>query len=386
MPAKAGLRTPPPPVPLLHRASPPRPTAGTARPRRVSACPARYGSAPRSARRPCCWAWTIRFRSSSGGMWRPSCCWRANGRCCQCPGYSGGAEGTGGPGAAGAGSTAGAGRGDGGIRPHRHVGRRGARLPGRAGGAGLSGLAARQGVRGRDAGSPPPWWWRRCSIRVASGRRCVVAGGQRRAGAVGPGSWQGGVASAALPDGGCAVAVSAGVAPGLFRRERKLLELPDRSFSTLTNTWYTGRSDEELLRFGRSKEGRSTRWSGAVAWCGVPAGVRGSGGGCVGAVDAAGGDGRSRWAGEGGKSRRDPTRGSRRRRTSAGFRGYGCDLREPGDAAGGAGGGGGPPTSAKQEVAAWRLEEDEGEVFAGCGERGEAGQRGGAAGAAPGAV
>ena len=44
---------------------------------------------------------------------------------------------------------------------------------------------------------------------------------------------------------------------GLFRRERKLLELPDTIvFYDLTNTWYTGRSDQELLRFGRSKEGR----------------------------------------------------------------------------------------------------------------------------------
>ena len=44
---------------------------------------------------------------------------------------------------------------------------------------------------------------------------------------------------------------------GLFRRERALLELPDTIvFYDLTNTWYTGRSDQELLRFGRSKEGR----------------------------------------------------------------------------------------------------------------------------------
>ena len=44
---------------------------------------------------------------------------------------------------------------------------------------------------------------------------------------------------------------------GLFRRERELLELPDTIvFYDLTNTWYTGRSDQELLRFGRSKEGR----------------------------------------------------------------------------------------------------------------------------------
>ena len=45
---------------------------------------------------------------------------------------------------------------------------------------------------------------------------------------------------------------------GLFRRERELLELPDTIvFYDLTNTWYTGRRHEELLRFGRSKEGRS---------------------------------------------------------------------------------------------------------------------------------
>lgn len=44
---------------------------------------------------------------------------------------------------------------------------------------------------------------------------------------------------------------------GLFRRERELLELPDTIvFYDLTNTWYTGRSDEKLLRFGRSKERR----------------------------------------------------------------------------------------------------------------------------------
>ena len=45
---------------------------------------------------------------------------------------------------------------------------------------------------------------------------------------------------------------------GLFRRERELLELPDTIvFYDLTNTWYTGRRDKKLLRFGRSKEGRS---------------------------------------------------------------------------------------------------------------------------------
>ena len=45
---------------------------------------------------------------------------------------------------------------------------------------------------------------------------------------------------------------------GLFRRERKLLELPDTIvFYDLTNTWYTGRPDEKLLRFGRSKERRN---------------------------------------------------------------------------------------------------------------------------------
>ena len=44
---------------------------------------------------------------------------------------------------------------------------------------------------------------------------------------------------------------------GLFCRERELLELPDTIvFYDLTNTWYTGRSDEKLLRFGRSKERR----------------------------------------------------------------------------------------------------------------------------------
>lgn len=44
---------------------------------------------------------------------------------------------------------------------------------------------------------------------------------------------------------------------GLFRRERELLGLPDTIvFYDLTNTWYTGRSDKELLRFGRSKERR----------------------------------------------------------------------------------------------------------------------------------
>ena len=44
---------------------------------------------------------------------------------------------------------------------------------------------------------------------------------------------------------------------GLFRRERELLELPDTIvFYDLTNTWYTGRGDRELLRYGRSKERR----------------------------------------------------------------------------------------------------------------------------------
>ena len=45
---------------------------------------------------------------------------------------------------------------------------------------------------------------------------------------------------------------------GLFRRERELLELPDTIvFYDLTNTWYTGRQDKKLLRFGRSKERRN---------------------------------------------------------------------------------------------------------------------------------
>ena len=45
---------------------------------------------------------------------------------------------------------------------------------------------------------------------------------------------------------------------GLFRRERELLELPDTIvFYDLTNTWYTGRPDKKLLRFGRSKERRN---------------------------------------------------------------------------------------------------------------------------------
>ena len=45
---------------------------------------------------------------------------------------------------------------------------------------------------------------------------------------------------------------------GLFRRERELLGLSDTIvFYDLTNTWYTGRQDKKLLRFGRSKERRS---------------------------------------------------------------------------------------------------------------------------------
>lgn len=47
---------------------------------------------------------------------------------------------------------------------------------------------------------------------------------------------------------------------GLFRRERELLALPDTIvFYDLTNTWYTGRPNKKLLRFGRSKERRNNR-------------------------------------------------------------------------------------------------------------------------------
>ena len=135
---------------------------------------------------------------------------------------------------------------------------------------------------------------------------------------------------------------------GLFHRERELLELPDTIvFYDLTNTWYTGRSDQELLRFGRSKEGRKPPAgnAGVVAgWCGVPAGVRGSGGGRVGAGDAGGGDGavrggvgRGRRAeADGDRGRGDRDGGEHRLASGAGLR---LDLREPGDAAGAAGGG-----------------------------------------------
>ena len=78
---------------------------------------------------------------------------------------------------------------------------------------------------------------------------------------------------------------------GLFRRERKLLELPDTIvFYDLTNTWYTGRSDEKLLRFGRSKEGRNNPLV-TLALSLDGAGLRGAGGGRVGAGDAFGGVG-----------------------------------------------------------------------------------------------
>ena len=97
---------------------------------------------------------------------------------------------------------------------------------------------------------------------------------------------------------------------GLFRRERELLELPDTIvFYDLTNTWYTGRSDEELLRFGRSKEGRkhplvtlalsldgAGSRGGARFWRGMCRSRRRCGRRWSGS--------RRSWAGEGGKSRR----------------------------------------------------------------------------------
>ena len=163
---------------------------------------------------------------------------------------------------------------------------------------------------------------------------------------------------------------------GLFRRERKLLELPDTIvFYDLTNTWYTGRSDKELLRFGRSKEGRkhplvtlalALEGAGFPRGCEVlagdvsePATLAAALGRFEAEVDAGGG--------HGGKK---PTvildAGIATEENIAWLRerGYGwiCVSRETRPA---------PPegeadvtltTSAQQEVLAWRLEEDEGEV------------------------
>ena len=160
---------------------------------------------------------------------------------------------------------------------------------------------------------------------------------------------------------------------GLFRRERELLELPDTIvFYDLTNTWYTGRSDEELLRFGRSKEGRkdplvtlalSLDGAGFPRGCEVLAGDVSEPSTLQAAL-------RRFEAEVGGGGRQKPTVildagiATEENIGWLGERGYGwiCVSRETRPA---------PPegeadvtltTSAKQEVMAWKLDEDEGEV------------------------
>ena len=160
---------------------------------------------------------------------------------------------------------------------------------------------------------------------------------------------------------------------GLFRRERELLELPDTIvFYDLTNTWYTGRSDKELLRFGRSKEGRkdplvtlalSLDGAGFPRGCEVLAGDVSEPSTLQAAL-------RRFEAEVGGGGRQKPTVildagiATEENIGWLGERGYGwiCVSRETRPA---------PPegeadvtltTSAKQEVMAWKLDEDEGEV------------------------
>ena len=160
---------------------------------------------------------------------------------------------------------------------------------------------------------------------------------------------------------------------GLFRRERELLELPDTIvFYDLTNTWYTGRSDEELLRFGRSKEGRkdplvtlalSLDGAGFPRGCEVLAGDVSEPSTLQAAL-------RRFEAEVGGGGRQKPTVildagiATEENIGWLGERGYGwiCVSRETRPA---------PPegeadvtltTSAQQEVMAWKLDEDEGEV------------------------
>ena len=97
---------------------------------------------------------------------------------------------------------------------------------------------------------------------------------------------------------------------GLFRRERELLELPDTIvFYDLTNTWYTGRSDKELLRFGRSKEGRKdplVTLALSLDGAGFPRGCEVWRGTCRSRrrFRRRSGDSRRRSAGEAGRSRR----------------------------------------------------------------------------------
>ena len=162
---------------------------------------------------------------------------------------------------------------------------------------------------------------------------------------------------------------------GLFRRERELLELPDTIvFYDLTNTWYTGRQDKKLLRFGRSKERRnncplvtlalSLDGAGFPRGCEVLAGdvsepsTLRAGGGTV---------SRRRRARERGRSRRWFWHAGIATEANIGWlreRGYGwiCVSKEARPA---------PPegdadltltTSARQEVQAWRLEGDGEEV------------------------
>ena len=160
---------------------------------------------------------------------------------------------------------------------------------------------------------------------------------------------------------------------GLFRRERELLELPDTIvFYDLTNTWYTGRSDEELLRFGRSKEGRkdplvtlalSLDGAGFPRGCEVLAGDVSEPSTLQAAL-------RRFEAEVGGGGGQKPTVildagiATEENIGWLGERGYGwiCVSRETRPA---------PPegeadvtltTSAQQEVMAWKLDEDEGEV------------------------
>ena len=163
---------------------------------------------------------------------------------------------------------------------------------------------------------------------------------------------------------------------GLFRRERKLLELPDTIvFYDLTNTWYTGRSDKELLRFGRSKEGRKhplVTLALALDGAGFPRGCEVLAGDVSEPATLAAALGRFEAEVDAGRDGgKKPTvildAGIATEENIAWLRerGYGwiCVSRETRPASRRRGRRTSLlTTSAKQEVAAWRLEEDEGEV------------------------
>ena len=163
-------------------------------------------------------------------------------------------------------------------------------MPGRAGGAGLSGLAAAQGV---PAGS--------CADRPRGGgedahppRAGGVAGGCGRTAprwssclALDRGN---GVAPEALPEGTCR---RPSCRRGCSVGSGSCWSCRTRSFSDLTNT--RRGSDQELLQGSGEGAEAPAGDAGGRRWCGVPRGCE-----VLAAFDASGGDGavRGGWAGE----------------------------------------------------------------------------------------